>query len=94
MQAQVGEGVDGLFALTFTTTNFNAALDTAGNNGALNTALNAINADAGNTIATAMTAASGLITTARSLTDAGTKATDINTALTELRTAIDNAYRY
>ena len=91
VQAQVGEGVDGLFALTFTTTNFNAALDTAGNNGALNTALNAINADAGNTIATAMTTASGLITTARSLTDAGTKATDINTALTELRTAIDNA---
>ena len=90
VQAQVGDGVDGLFALTFTTTNFDETLDTAGNNDALNTALNAINADAGNTIATAMTAASGSITTARSLTDAGTKATDINTALTGLRTTIND----
>ena len=91
MQAQVGEDVDGLFALTFTTTNFNATLDTGSNNAAMNTALNTINADAGNTIAAAMTTASGAITTARSLTDAGPKATAINTALTDLRDAIDTA---
>ena len=91
VQAQVGDDVDGLFALTFITTNFNAALDTGDDNAAMNTALNAINADAGNDIATAMTTASGLITTARSQTDDGQKATDINTALTGLRDAIDTA---
>ena len=58
----------------------------------MNTALNAINADAGDAIADAMTTANDAITTARhSMTDTdenSTRATAINTALVTFRTAI------
>ena len=57
----------------------------------MNTALNLINADAGNTIADAMTTANTAITTARSQTDTGVRATGISEALVTLRAAINVA---
>ena len=91
VQAQVGEDVDGKFALTFDTDGYDTDTDTESDNAAMNTALNAIDADAGDTIADAMSTASASIATATRLTDAVGKAQGINTALTTLRTAIDGA---
>ena len=95
VQAQIGDEdnvVDGAFTITFNT-NINEDNSTANAN--LNAALVAINADVGNTIATAMTTATATIKAANlAFTDEtisgqnSTRATDINAALLTIRTAV------